>query len=75
VQTKVFDKFRYLVSQFGPGGQQQQQQGQADYGLEAEEDDGADMVRIDTDSRGGLGDTTENVFGPLVSQLALHSRQ
>lgn len=78
VQTNVFDKFRDLVSQFGPGGQQQQQeqqqQSQSGYGLEAE-GDGADMVRIDTDSKGGLGGTTENVFGPLVSELALGNRQ
>lgn len=77
VQTNVIDKFRDLVSQFGPGGQQQQQeqqqQSQAGYGLEAE-DDGADMVRIDTDSSGGLGGTTENVFGPLVSELMLGNR-
>jgi hypothetical protein len=64
----VFDKFRDLVSQFGPGGQQQQQQldQAAGYELEAD-DDGAEMVRIDPDSKGGLGGTTENVFGPLVS--------
>jgi hypothetical protein len=67
VQTNVFDKFRDLVSQFGSEGRQQQQQGKAaSYEPEAE-DDGADMVRIDTDSRGGLGSTTEDVFGPLVS--------
>jgi hypothetical protein len=70
VQTNVFDKFRDLVSQFESEGQQQQQQGKAsDYELEAD-DDGAEMVRIDTDSRSGLGGTTESVFGPLVSEPA-----
>lgn len=30
-------------------------------------DDGAEMVRIDAESTGGLGGTTEEVLGPLVS--------
>jgi hypothetical protein len=72
VQTNVFDKFKDLVSQFGSEGQEQQQQGKAaDYQPEADAD-GAEMVRIDTDSRGGLGGTTESVFGPLVRKPAIH---
>jgi hypothetical protein len=75
IQTNVFDKFKDLVSQFGSEGQQQQQQQRqgkaADYELQAD-DDGAEMVRIDTDSRGGLGGTTESVFGPLVRKPAIH---
>lgn len=39
------------------------------------DDDGSDMVRMDAASSGGLGGTTEEVFGPLVSVGHDHYQQ
>jgi hypothetical protein len=72
----VFDKIRDFVNSNSSGwaGQTEassagQQQSSSE---EDADEDGADMVRIDMESTGGLGGTTEEVFGPLVSYQDPH---
>jgi hypothetical protein len=70
VQCRVFDKFKDIL-----GGRKQQQASSSsssvswehpeDQSME-EEEEGAEMVPLDLDSRGGLGGTSEDVLGPLV---------
>lgn len=76
VQARVFDKIRDFVNSNSSGwaGQTEassagQQQSSSE---EDADEDGADMVRIDMESTGGLGGTTEEVFGPLVSYQDPH---
>ena len=63
VSTHVFDKIKDMLSGASSGWAGQPGTPNA----AEEEDDGGELVRIDGDSRGGLGGTTEEVFGPLVS--------
>lgn len=71
VQARVFDKIRDFMNSSSSGwaGQPEASSaaGQQQSSSEEDVDDGADMVRIDMESTGGLGGTTEEVFGPLVS--------
>lgn len=66
----VFDKFKDLfnanrfTSQQGSRNDDLQSLGEQ---VDNEFDDGAEMVRIDMDSTEGLGGTSEDAFGPLVS--------
>jgi hypothetical protein len=66
VRAHVFDKIRDMLSGNTPGwAGPPEGEPQA-----AAHDEGSDMVRIDAESSGGLGGTTEEVFGPLVSHHA-----
>lgn len=62
VRVAVFDKFKELVTQYS--GKDGSSEGTDNSNTQAEQD--AEMVRIDTESSGGLGGTSEDVFGPLV---------
>ncbi len=68
----VFDKFKDALRAAGDWQQQQRQQAERagtaweDDWEEAAEEGDPDMRQIDLESTGGLGGTTEDVFGPLV---------
>lgn len=64
VRAHVFDKIKDMLSG-GSSGWAGPPEGQP--AAAEEQDDGAEMVRIDAESTGGLGGTTEEVLGPLVS--------
>jgi hypothetical protein len=77
VQCRVFDKFKDML-----GGKKQQQASSSSSSVSwedpedqnmQEEEEGAEMVPLDLDSRGGLGGTSENVLGPLVRSLLASS--
>lgn len=63
VQVHVFDKFKDLISQVGVGSDAKRNDA-------AEE---AELVRIDTESRRGLGGTSDDAFGPLVRERSRRS--
>lgn len=65
VRVHVFDKIKDMLSG-GSSGWAGPPEGQS-AAAEEEQDDVAEMVRIDAESTGGLGGTTEEVLGPLVS--------
>lgn len=65
MRAHVFDKIKDKLSG-GSSGWAGPPEGQP-AAAEEEQDDGAEMVRIDAESEGGLGGTTEEVLGPLVS--------
>jgi len=68
VRVHVFDKIRGMLSGNSAGwaGPPEGQPADGQYTGE-DADDGAEMVRIDGESQGGLGGTSEEVLGPLVS--------
>lgn len=71
IQTGVFDKVRDILSGNSSGwaGPPEGRAEQAAAGGSAreEEDEGAELVKIDVEGRTGLGGTSEDAFGPLVS--------
>ncbi|KAF8073213.1 hypothetical protein HT031_000874 [Scenedesmus sp. PABB004] len=77
VRARLFDRLRDFVAASSGGGaeerqrQQEQQQRGASAGgeLDGEEEEGAELVPIDTEGRGGLGGTSDGAFGPLAVLL------
>ena len=65
VVCKAFNLFKDM---FGKGKQDSEDNQSVPSGsqLSSDEDDGAEMQPIDLESSGGLGGTSEDVFGPLV---------
>lgn len=72
VDARVFDNLRNFVNKVTSSSSNSSSNRDSSSEQYAEEE-GAEMVRIDTESSGGLGGTSEEVFGPLVGVSAVLS--